>query len=102
AELQRKGVAADVARTAVARTMAEAHIADDDLCLAAAARWARTRAVVPVDRDGHRKLERRLSAFLARRGYDMSAIRAAIAILSDGSNRPASAERHARCESHGG
>lgn len=76
-ELVRKRVAADVARAAVARVMAAEHVNDDELCLAAAARWAHTHKLKPGEDDVRH--ERRLSGFLARRGYQPGAIRTAVA-----------------------
>jgi regulatory protein len=75
-ELVRKRVAADVARAAVSRAMSAAHVNDDELCLAAAARWAHTHTRKPGEDDVRR--ERRLSGYLARRGYRPGAIRTAI------------------------
>ena len=75
-ELGRKRVAADVARAAVTRVMDAENVSDDELCLAAAERWARTHASRPGD-DALR-VRRRLSAFLARRGFRPAAIRSAV------------------------
>lgn len=77
-ELGRKRVNADVARAAVARVMQRENVSDDDLCRAAAERWAAARAGAARAEDLPH-LERRLAAFLGRRGYNPGAIRTAIA-----------------------
>lgn len=75
-ELVRKRVPADIARAAVARVMDAEHVSDEQLCLAAAERWAGTH-VAKADEDDLRR-ERRLAAYLGRRGYRPGAIRAAV------------------------
>lgn len=75
-ELGRKRVAADVARSAVARVMEAANVTDDELCMEAAMRWAQSHHARPGEENVKR--ERRLSAFLARRGYRAGAIQAAV------------------------
>lgn len=82
-ELGRKRVAADVARAAVVRVMHAENVSDDELCRAAAERWARTHA--QRSGDDALRLRRRLSAFLARRGFRPPAVRTAVdAALSAG------------------
>lgn len=84
-ELSRKRVPADVARGAVARVMDAENVSDDELCMAAAERWAK----INGDRQGGDDVrrERRLAGFLARRGYRPGAIRAAVqATLRGGSH----------------
>lgn len=81
-ELRRKCIPADIARAAVARVMTAEDVSDDDLCLAAAERWAAAHAPAaagPSTRpDESRRLERKLSGFLARRGYRADTIRNAL------------------------
>lgn len=86
-ELGRKRVSGDVARAAVARVMQRENVSDDELCLAAAERWAATRtsATYVVDLP---RLERRLAAYLGRRGYRPGAIRAAVAATLRVDHRP--------------
>lgn len=79
-ELGRKRVNADVARAAITRVMRGETISDDELCMAAAARWARSHAPLPLAEEV-RRLERRLSAYLARRGYRHDAIRAVVDVI---------------------
>jgi regulatory protein len=76
-ELGRKGVAGDVARSAVEQVMASSGVSDAELCMAAAERWARTRAGTDADR---MRTARRLAAFLARRGYSPAHIRTAVSV----------------------
>ena len=78
-ELGRKHVAADVARAAVTRVMEAENVSDDELCHAAASRWAQTHPVRAGEDDARR--ERRLAGFLARRGYRPGAIRSAVEAL---------------------
>lgn len=78
AELARKGVAADVAARAIARVMAEEGTRDDALCMAAARRWLQSRGGLSGDRDERRRQQRRLAAFLGRRGYAPADIQAAL------------------------
>jgi regulatory protein len=74
-ELGRKRVAAEVARAAIERVMEAEHVTDEDLCMRAAARWVASRA----GRDCEALvMKRRLSAYLARRGYGAAAVRAAV------------------------
>lgn len=75
-ELGRKRVAVDVARAAVARVMAAENLTEEELCVAAAERWAKTHARRSGDDD--LRLRRRLTAFLARRGYRQGVIRSAV------------------------
>lgn len=75
-ELVRKRVPADVARAAVARVMSAEHVSDEELCLAAAERWVKSH-VRKAEEDDVRR-ERRLVAYLGRRGYRTGAIRAAL------------------------
>lgn len=75
-ELGRKRVAADIARAAVARVMDAENVSEDELCMTAAKRWNGTHARRPGDDPG--RVRRRLSAFLARRGFHPAAIRAAV------------------------
>ena len=75
-ELVRKRVAPDVARAAVARVMSAERVSDDDLCMAAADRWVATHPPKPGE-DAARR-ERRLGAYLGRRGYGPGAVRAAV------------------------
>lgn len=91
AELARKGVDADVARSAIARVMAQLDVADDDLCYAAAEKWIRRHAADVAHHDRRRSFQRRLTGFLARRGYGTSAIRTAVAVLAEPVSRTHSA-----------
>jgi regulatory protein len=80
-ELQRKGVAPDVAAAAVDKGMRDSGAADADLCLAAAQKWVRgngRRIAAAPDVDARRALERRLSAYLMRRGFGGDAVRDAV------------------------
>jgi regulatory protein len=80
AELVRKGVSPDAAADAVRRVMRSEAAQDGALCAAAATKWARSAgrrdsAGTPEER---RRAERRLSAFLGRRGFPPADIRAAV------------------------
>jgi regulatory protein len=80
-ELQRKGVAPDIAAAAVAAAMRDTSAAEDELCLAAAEKWVRgnaRRIAAASDLDERRALERRLSAYLMRRGFAGDAVRTAV------------------------
>jgi regulatory protein len=78
AELRRKHVSIEIARDAVARVMAAEDVSDDALCSAAAERWAGRHAVTGIALADRQAMERKLSAYLARRGYRGDAIRAAV------------------------
>jgi SOS response regulatory protein OraA/RecX len=74
-ELGRKRVPADIARSAIARVMEAENVTDEDLCMRAAVRWVLAR----TGRDCESLvMKRRLSAYLARRGYSAAAVRAAV------------------------
>ncbi|HSJ24818.1 MAG TPA: regulatory protein RecX [Longimicrobiales bacterium] len=80
-ELVRKGVAPDVASDAVTRVMADAGARDGALCMAAAEKWMRSngrRLQHATDVEERRRVERRLSGFLMRRGFAPADIRDAI------------------------
>jgi regulatory protein len=81
-ELVRKRVPSDIARAAVSRVMDAEHVSDDELCMAAAARWVNAHRPKPGEDDLRR--ERRLSAYLGRRGYRPGAIRTAVALTLRG------------------
>jgi regulatory protein len=80
AELAGRGVAPDTAREAVAAVLGAERTDDAELCAQAATKWLRTQGTRPTagDRDSRRRMERRLAAFLARRGYGAADIRAAL------------------------
>jgi regulatory protein len=86
AELIRKGVPAADAAAAVRRVMHDESARDSELCRAAAQKWARTsgRRTAGAAADARRAAERRLSAFLARRGFGSDDIRAAVRATLDG------------------
>jgi regulatory protein len=74
-ELGRKRVPADIARSAIARVMEAENVTDEGLCMRAAVRWISAR----TGRDCESLvMKRRLSAYLARRGYSAAAVRAAV------------------------
>jgi regulatory protein len=77
AELTGKGVAAAVARSAVADVMRTEGTDDGELCHQAAEKWLRSRRDrgAVADRDEQRRREGRLAAYLARRDYASAAIR---------------------------
>jgi regulatory protein len=81
AELTAKGVALAVARSAVADVMRTERMDDAELCRRAAEKWLRAEANrgAGADRDAQRRSERRLSAYLMRRGYAPAGISAALA-----------------------
>jgi regulatory protein len=82
-ELGRKRVPPEIAELAVARVMAAENVTDDELCMAAAQRWTKVNA--RSNEDDALRRERRLSAYLARRGYPSRAVRAAVeAVLGTG------------------
>jgi regulatory protein len=76
-ELRRKGVAPATASAAVSRVMAVERLGEDELCLAAAQRWAARNAALVASGDRLRTV-RRLSAFLARRGFAADSSRTAV------------------------
>ena len=78
AELTSKRVATDVAREAVDRVMRGEDVDEGSLCMAAAAKWARARSATPINADDANALKRRLTAFLARRGYAPGHIQTAV------------------------
>jgi regulatory protein len=80
AELARKGVAADIARHAIACVMNAENTDDAELCRKSTQKWLRTRASrAPTGDAGQRRRdERRLAAFLTRRGYSAADIHAAL------------------------
>ena len=79
-ELWRRGVARDVADEAVAEVVADEEVDEED----SAVRVARRKAASLAKLDGPTR-RRRLYGFLARRGYDHAAIRAAMAQVLDSS-----------------
>jgi regulatory protein len=86
AELTRKGVDGDTARSVVERVMRTEQKDDSALCQQAADKWLRTRGrIVAAEPDQHARVARRLAAFLERRGYAGDHIRAAL----DRIDRPA-------------
>jgi regulatory protein len=85
AELARRGVDGEAARSAVAAVMREEGTDDAALCAAAAEKWLRSQQrqrPATADPDERRRIgqrrERRLAAFLARRGFGTAAIRDAV------------------------
>jgi regulatory protein len=80
AELARKGVATDVARHAVACVMNAENTDDAELCRKSSEKWLRTRSgrAPAGDAEQRRREERRLAAFLMRRGYGAADIHAAL------------------------
>lgn len=75
AELGRKRIPAEKARAAVARVMRAENTADEELCMNAAMKW------IATGRNGEgegARTQRRLTAFLARRGFDGDAVRSAV------------------------
>jgi regulatory protein len=79
AELTRKGVDPETARAAVAGVMEAEGTDDAALCMHAAEKWLKTHgARAGADADERRRTERRLAAYLARRGCDGADVRAAI------------------------
>lgn len=76
-ELGRKRVPADIARSAIARVMETENVNDEDLCMRAAVRWVSARAGRDCDALVRK---RRLSAYLARRGYGAAAVRTAVSV----------------------
>lgn len=78
-ELQRRGVARDVADEAVADTLADVGLDEEEAAMSVAAR--RMRALRSLD---VRKQRQRLYAYLARRGYDSTVITKVVAALVDG------------------
>lgn len=82
AELTRKGVARETARQAVERAMADGDTDEMSLCRQAAAKWLRTKGgAIAGDADQRRRQERRLAAYLARRGFGSGQIRTALGEL---------------------
>lgn len=83
AELARKGVARETARAAVAHVMAAGNTDEAALCRQAAAKWLRTKGGTDTgDADERRRRERRLAAYLARRGFGSGEIRTALSELT--------------------
>lgn len=80
AELGRKGIDREVARSAVSRVLDERGTHDSELCIQAAEKWRRTRGgrTDSADIEERRRVERRLAAYLARRGFSTADIRAAM------------------------
>jgi regulatory protein len=80
AELTRMGVAAEIARQTVAAALHSCSTDDTELCRKSAEKWFRTRGSQPPARNGEeqRREERRLAAYLQRRGYAAADIRAAL------------------------
>jgi regulatory protein len=78
AELARKRVPADVARTAITRVLDADGVAERSLCLASAQKWARTRSATPMESQDRTALKRKLISFLERRGYNRDDIRHAV------------------------
>jgi regulatory protein len=80
-ELALKGVDADTARSAIARVMTHAGTQDATLCMESAEKWLRSsgrRLNKTTDPEQRRRLERRLSGFLLRRGFAPADIRDAV------------------------
>jgi regulatory protein len=80
AELTRKGVASDVAHRAVERTLHEQGVGDAALCTHAATKWLLRHGPLgdAGDAQHNRRILRRLSAFLQRRGYGAEHVRSAL------------------------
>jgi regulatory protein len=80
AELACKGVDRDTATRAVTRVMRAEHADETSLCLHAARQWLRThgRGTDPSNVEQRRRTQRRLAAFLQRRGCAAEDIRAAL------------------------
>lgn len=84
-ELRAKGIQADVARTVVDKVMEEQEVSELDLALGVAEGWL-SRQAPPVRASlgaegtdpGREKARRRLYGFLARRGFQGDALRAAM------------------------
>jgi regulatory protein len=90
AELTQKGVDRDTASRAVARVLQAEQADEATLCLLSAQKWLRTHggSVDAGDADQRRRMQRRLAAFLQRRGYAPDHIRAALAVPEDRVNTP--------------
>jgi regulatory protein len=80
AELMHKGVDRETASRAVARVLQTEQADEATLCLHSAQKWLRThgRSADAGDADQRRRVQRRLVAFLQRRGYAPDHIRAAL------------------------
>jgi regulatory protein len=77
-ELLRKGVDASLAQRAVAESMRDTGTADSSLCLLAGEKWLRSnarRVAAATTPEERRRLERRLGAFLMRRGFGSEEVR---------------------------
>jgi len=86
-ELQRRGVARDVADSAMAETLADVGLDEAEAAMAVALR--RVRALRSLD---VRKQRQRLYAFLARRGYDSAVIAKVVATVVAGGADDASGD----------
>jgi regulatory protein len=80
AELARKGVAMEIARQAVASVLSASSTDDADLCRKSTEKWLRTRGNRPLagSIEERRRDERRLTAYLQRRGFGAADIHAAL------------------------
>jgi regulatory protein len=83
AELMQKGVERDTASRAVARVLHAEQADEATLCLQSAQKWLRAHGggADAADADQRRRTQRRLAAFLQRRGYAPDHIRPALDVL---------------------
>ncbi|HEX6693836.1 MAG TPA: RecX family transcriptional regulator [Longimicrobiales bacterium] len=79
AELARKRVSPDVARAAIDRVMQHDSVSEQELCADVAAKWLRTHDTAASSPEDRQKLQRRFTAYLARRGFSSDTIRDAVA-----------------------
>ena len=78
AELARKRVPSDIARAAIDRVMRNDAVGEKELCADVAAKWLRTHNTETASREDSQNLQRRFTAYLARRGFSSDTIRDAV------------------------